>query len=53
MLIIRFVLLFSDMSKQHNLSKNSPATPAYQESTPGPRHQHRKGGQTKKKKGRH
>ncbi|XP_055375188.1 signal recognition particle subunit SRP72 [Condylostylus longicornis] len=41
-----------DMSKAQNLSKSSPATPAYQESNPGPRQHHRKGGQ-KKKKGRH
>ncbi|XP_055905256.1 signal recognition particle subunit SRP72 [Eupeodes corollae] len=43
-----------DMSKTQNLSKNSPVTPVYQETTPGPRQQHRKGGgHNKKKKGRH
>ncbi|KAH8409676.1 hypothetical protein KR222_001561 [Zaprionus bogoriensis] len=41
-----------DMSNRANLSKNSPATPVYQEPTPGPRQQHRKGGHKKKKGGR-
>ncbi|KAH8313776.1 hypothetical protein KR067_011640 [Drosophila pandora] len=41
-----------DMSNRVNLSKNSPATPVYQETTPGPRQQHRKGGHKKKKGGR-
>ncbi|XP_005178216.1 signal recognition particle subunit SRP72 [Musca domestica] len=38
-----------DMSNRANLGKNSPATPVYQEPTPGPRQQHRKGGHKKKK----
>ena len=41
-----------DMSKAYNQSKQSPATPV-QESVPGPRLQRGKGGQHKKKKGRH
>ncbi|XP_065369457.1 signal recognition particle subunit SRP72 [Calliphora vicina] len=41
-----------DMSNRANLGKNSPATPVYQEPTPGPRQQHRKGGHKKKKGGR-
>lgn len=41
------------MTKQQNLSKNSPATERYQEPTPGPRQQARKGGHKKKKGGRH
>ncbi|XP_017101834.1 signal recognition particle subunit SRP72 [Drosophila bipectinata] len=41
-----------DMSNRVNLSKNSPVTPVYQETTPGPRQQHRKGGHKKKKGGR-
>ncbi|XP_016960857.1 signal recognition particle subunit SRP72 [Drosophila biarmipes] len=41
-----------DMSNRVNLTKNSPATPVYQEPTPGPRQQHRKGGHKKKKGGR-
>ncbi|XP_067615116.1 signal recognition particle subunit SRP72 [Eurosta solidaginis] len=41
-----------DMSNRANLSKNSPVTPVYQEPTPGPRQQHRKGGHKKKKGGR-
>ncbi|TMW47689.1 hypothetical protein DOY81_007237 [Sarcophaga bullata] len=41
-----------DMSNRANLSKHSPATPVYQEPTPGPRQQHRKGGHKKKKGGR-
>ncbi|ALC47189.1 Srp72 [Drosophila busckii] len=41
-----------DMSNRVNLNKNSPATPVYQEPTPGPRQQHRKGGHKKKKGGR-
>lgn len=45
-------LSFSDMSNRANLSKHSPATPVYQEPTPGPRQQHRKGGHKKKKGGR-
>lgn len=39
------------MSNRANLGKNSPATPVYQEPTPGPRQQHRKGGHKKKNKG--
>lgn len=39
------------MSNRANLGKNSPASPIYQEPTPGPRQQHRKGGAHKKKKG--
>lgn len=45
-------LFLSDMSNRANLSKHSPATPVYQEPTPGPRQQHRKGGHKKKKGGR-
>ncbi|XP_037729383.1 signal recognition particle subunit SRP72 [Drosophila subpulchrella] len=41
-----------DMSNRVNLTKNSPVTPVYQEPTPGPRQQHRKGGHKKKKGGR-
>uniref|UniRef100_A0A0K8TLY5 Signal recognition particle subunit SRP72 n=1 Tax=Tabanus bromius TaxID=304241 RepID=A0A0K8TLY5_TABBR len=41
-----------DMSKAQNLGKNSPAAPVHQEPSHGPRHQHRKGIQ-RKKKGRH
>uniref|UniRef100_A0A1A9ZHL9 Signal recognition particle subunit SRP72 n=1 Tax=Glossina pallidipes TaxID=7398 RepID=A0A1A9ZHL9_GLOPL len=41
-----------DMSNRANLNKSSPVTPAYQEPTPGPRQQHRKGGQKKRKGGR-
>ncbi|KAH8381801.1 hypothetical protein KR009_000273 [Drosophila setifemur] len=41
-----------DMSNRVNLTKNSPVTPVYQETTPGPRQQHRKGGHKKKKGGR-
>ncbi|XP_017085049.2 LOW QUALITY PROTEIN: signal recognition particle subunit SRP72 [Drosophila eugracilis] len=41
-----------DMSNRVNLTKNSPATPVFQETTPGPRQQHRKGGHKKKKGGR-
>ncbi|KAH8241164.1 hypothetical protein KR032_000666 [Drosophila birchii] len=41
-----------DMSNRVNLSKNSPVTPVYQETAPGPRQQHRKGGHKKKKGGR-
>ncbi|EDW49648.1 signal recognition particle subunit SRP72 [Drosophila sechellia] len=41
-----------DMSSRVNLTKNSPATPVYQETAPGPRQQHRKGGHKKKKGGR-
>lgn len=39
------------MSKAQNQSKFSPATPVYQESTPGPR-QHQRKNHQKKKKGR-
>lgn len=43
-----------DMSKNHNLNKNSPLTPVHQETAPGLRQQHRRsGGHNKKKKGRH
>ncbi|XP_039494897.1 signal recognition particle subunit SRP72 [Drosophila santomea] len=41
-----------DMSNRVNLTKNSPATPVFQETAPGPRQQHRKGGHKKKKGGR-
>ncbi|XP_017004928.2 signal recognition particle subunit SRP72 [Drosophila takahashii] len=41
-----------DMSNRVNLTKNSPVTPVIQETTPGPRQQHRKGGHKKKKGGR-
>ncbi|XP_037948835.1 signal recognition particle subunit SRP72 [Teleopsis dalmanni] len=41
-----------DMSNRVNVVKHSPAPPTYQESTPGPRQQHRKGGHKKKKGGR-
>lgn len=47
-----YCFFFSDMSNRANLSKNSPATPVYQEATPGPRQQHRKGAHKKKKGGR-
>lgn len=46
------MFLYSDMSSRVNLTKNSPATPVYQETAPGPRQQHRKGGHKKKKGGR-
>ncbi|BFF91017.1 signal recognition particle subunit SRP72 [Drosophila madeirensis] len=41
-----------DMSNRVNITKNSPVTPVFQETTPGPRQQHRKGGHKKKKGGR-
>ncbi|XP_059612513.1 signal recognition particle subunit SRP72 [Phlebotomus argentipes] len=41
-----------DMTKAANLNKNNPSPAVYQEPTPGPRQQQRKGHQ-KKKKGRH
>lgn len=45
--------LFSDMSKNPNLSKNSPATPAAPEPVaPGPRQHQRKNQQKKKKNNR-
>lgn len=46
-----FFLSRSDMSKAHNLTKNSPAVAAYQEPTPGPRQNPRKNHTNKKKKG--
>lgn len=52
MYVYIYCFFFSDMSNRANLSKNSPATPVYQEATPGPRQQHRKGAHKKKKGGR-
>lgn len=53
-LLLSLLPLHSDMSKNPNLTKNSPVTPASSEppAAPGPRQHHRKNQQKKKKNNR-